>query len=76
MKSIFEPTPAPVLKPYPYLGRYRFGSDNFVVLFTSAHSGVVVDDPTNVHGIGHADDLWNEEYFDRITGTVTLTFET
>jgi len=51
-------------------------TDTRVVLFTSEGVGTVVAGNWNgIYSVGYYFDTWNMEFFERFTGTVTLTNE-
>jgi len=59
---------------YPILLKSK--TDTRVVLFTSEGVGTVVAGNWNgIYSVGYYFDTWNMEFFERFTGTVTLTNE-
>lgn len=57
---------------YPILKRYVKG-DVFIVLFTKARTGMVVQSSNTLRPIGDRQETWAEEDFTLFNGTITLT---
>jgi hypothetical protein len=58
---------------YPVLKRYNHRDTDFIVLFVSKQTGVVVHTDNVSWKLGHYSDGWSEEKFEVFEGTITLS---
>lgn len=58
---------------YPYLGKYKSKIHEFIILFVSKGTGVVVMNVIgNTRSVGDFGTDWDEKQFELFTGSVTL----